>query len=60
MTVASATNPKTVPNLLLPVLDALECSEPDIVDLGIRAPDRAARDGDLELAREIDEVGMGR
>ena len=33
--------------------------EADVVDLGIRAPDRAAGDGDFELARQIVKVVVG-
>ena len=47
-------------NLRLPAQDTLDRSQADIVDLRIRAPDAAARDGNLELAREVVELGIAR
>jgi hypothetical protein len=39
---------------------ALGRGHADIVDLRIRAPDAASRDGDLELARQVVELGVPR
>ncbi len=40
-------------------LGAGDGGEADVVDLGVGAPEGAAGDGDLELAREVVEVGVG-
>jgi hypothetical protein len=37
---------------------AFDCRQGDVVDLWIGAPDGAAGDGDLELARQIVELGV--
>ena len=46
--------------LLFAIDDALDRSERHVVDLGVRAPLRAARDGDLELPRQVVELGIRR
>jgi hypothetical protein len=38
---------------------AADGGEGDVVDLGVRAPQRAAGDGDFELARQVVELGIG-
>jgi hypothetical protein len=56
----SAAHAQCKANLRLSMNHTLGRGEADIVDLRIRAPDAASGDGDLELARQIVELGVPR
>src|ERR1700734_3085673 len=56
----SATNAQSETYLRLATNHALDCRQPDIVDLRIRTPDPAPCDRNLELAWQIVELGIAR
>ena len=55
-----STYAQAVPNLFLAVDGAFEPGERNVIDFGIAAPDGAARDGNLELARQVVELRICR
>ena len=55
----AAADAEGVADLFVAVDLALDGGEGDVVDLRVGAPERAAGDGDLELAREVVELGVG-
>ena len=56
----SAAHAQSEANLRLSMNHALDRGQADIVDLRIGAPDAASRDGNLELARQVVELGIPR
>ena len=56
----SAAHAQAKTNLRLSLNHALGRSQADIVDLRVGAPDAASRDRDLELARQVVELGIAR
>ncbi len=55
----AAADAEGVADLFDAIDGALDGGEGDVVDLGEGAPDGAAGDGDLELARQVVELGVG-
>ncbi len=55
----AAADAQGVADLFHAVDGALDGGEGYVVDLGVGAPEGAAGDGDLELAREVVELGVG-
>src|SRR5579864_1351299 len=56
----SAAHTQREADFALTPADTLDCGQADVVNLRIRAPDRAARNRNLELARKIVELGVSR
>ncbi len=56
----SPTHSQPKANFRLATNHTFGCSQPNIVDLRVGAPHAASRDGDLELARQVIELGIPR
>src|ERR1700722_19500860 len=52
-------DPQRIADLIHPIgVRALDCRQCKIINLRVRAPERTARDRDLELPRKIVELGI--